>query len=42
MAQYASRYFGQDSKGLIRKPLRETKVILGDTKVLGYETATKK
>jgi hypothetical protein len=42
MAQYASRFFGQDSNGLIRKPLRETKVILGDTKVLGYETATKK
>jgi hypothetical protein len=41
MAQYASRYFGQDSSGLIRKPLRDTKVILGDPKVLGYEPATK-
>jgi hypothetical protein len=42
IAQYASRYFGQDSNGLIRKPLRETKVILGEPKVLGYESETKK
>ena len=42
MSQYASRYFGQDSDGLIRTPLRETKIILGDPKVLGYEAEPKK
>ena len=34
MAQYASRYFGQDSHGLLRKPLPEGHVTLGDLKVI--------
>jgi hypothetical protein len=42
IANYASRYFGQDSNGLIRKPMRETKVFLGEPKVLGYDPETKK
>ena len=37
MAQYASRYFGQDSHGLIRKPLPETNVSLGELKIIGVE-----
>ncbi len=35
MAQYASRYFGQDSHGLIRKPIEH--VDLGELKILGVE-----
>jgi hypothetical protein len=35
MAQYASRYFGQDTHGLVRKPLPETHVDLGEIKFLG-------
>ena len=42
MAQDASRYFGQDSKGLIRERLPDTRVILGEPKVLEYEQETKK
>jgi hypothetical protein len=42
MAQDASRYFGRDSKGLVRERLPDTRVILGDPKVLGYEQETKK
>ena len=34
MADYASKYFGQDSHGLIRKPLPEGHVELGDAKVI--------
>jgi len=35
MAQYASRYFGQDSHGLLRKPLPEGHVEVGVPKSLG-------
>ena len=42
MAENASRYFGQDSHGLIRKRLPETLVTVGEPQVLGYESATKK
>ena len=35
MAQYASRYFGHDTHGLIRKPLPETNVNLGEMKIIG-------
>jgi hypothetical protein len=42
MAQYASRYFGKDSDGLIRKPLPEVRVIIGEPKFIGYEPETKK
>jgi hypothetical protein len=41
MAQEASRYFGQDSHGLIRERLHDTQVILGEPKVLGYEPEKK-
>ena len=34
MTQYASRYFGQDSHGLVRKPLPEGQVKLGEVKVI--------
>jgi hypothetical protein len=34
MTQYASKYFGQDSHGLIRKPLPEGHVTVGETKVI--------
>lgn len=37
MAQYASRFFGQDSKGLIRDRLPEVKIIYGDPKLIKYE-----
>ena len=37
MAQYAARYFGKDSHGLVRKPLPETNVSLGEMKFLGVE-----
>ena len=42
MAQYASRFFGKDSDGLIRKPLPEVRIIIGEPKFIGYEPATKK
>jgi hypothetical protein len=42
MAENASRYFGQDSHGLIRERLPETYITFGEPKVLGYEAATKK
>ncbi len=41
MAQYASRYFGHDTHGLIRKPLPETRVDLGELKILGEEPEKK-
>jgi hypothetical protein len=41
MADYASRYFGQDTQGVIRTPLREGKVTLGEPKVLGVEPEKK-
>ncbi len=37
MAQYASRYFGRDSHGLVRKPLPETSINLGELKIIGVE-----
>ncbi len=36
MAQFASRYFGRDTHGLVRKPLKEN-VNLGELKILGVE-----
>lgn len=42
MAANASRYFGQDSHGLIRDRLPETYITFGEPKVLSYEPATKK
>jgi hypothetical protein len=41
MARFASRYFGKDSAGLIRKPLPEVRIIIGDPKFIGYEPETK-
>ena len=41
MAQHASRYFGQDSKGLIRERLPEARITLGEPKVLEYEPEKK-
>jgi hypothetical protein len=41
MAQKASGYFGQDSKGLIRERLPSTKITLGEPKVLEYEPEKK-
>jgi hypothetical protein len=41
MAKEASRYFGQDSHGIIRKPLPEGRVTLGEPKVIGYEPEKK-
>jgi hypothetical protein len=35
MAQYASQYFGQESHGLIMKPVPEGRVDVGDVKSLG-------
>jgi hypothetical protein len=37
MAEAASRFFGQNSEGLVHKPLREGHVILGELKDLGDE-----
>jgi hypothetical protein len=37
MAAYAARYFGQDSHGLIRDPLPEGRVDIGDLKSMGSE-----
>jgi hypothetical protein len=34
MTQYASKYFGQDSQGLIRKPLPQGQVTAGEPKVV--------
>jgi len=42
MIQSASRYFGQDSHGLLRKPLPATTVTLGELKTLGVESESKK
>ena len=41
MAHYASRFFGKDSDGLVRKPLPEVRIIIGEPKFIGYEPATK-
>jgi hypothetical protein len=35
MAQYASQYFGQNTQGLVRKPLPEGRVEVGEAKSLG-------
>jgi hypothetical protein len=37
MAQQAARYFGQDSKGLIRDPLPEVKIEYGEPRVIRVE-----
>ena len=37
MAQSSARYFGQDSQGLRRKPLRDEHVTLGELKVVQVE-----
>lgn len=37
IAEYASRFFGQESHGLIRKSIPEGAVRVGDLKVLGVE-----
>ena len=37
MALDASRYFGQATRGLVRKPLRDPKIELGDLKSLGLD-----
>ena len=42
MAAHAARYFGQDSGGLLRKPMPKTNVKLGELKVLEDEPAPKK
>jgi hypothetical protein len=42
MAQDAARYFGKDSKGLVRERLPDTGVIVGDPTVVGYEQEAKK
>jgi len=41
MALIASRYFGKDSDGLIRKSFTDAKVTLGEAKLVGFEPATK-
>ena len=41
MTENASQYFGQDTKGLIRKPLPEGNVKVGELKVLGVEPEKK-
>jgi hypothetical protein len=35
MVTYASQYFGQDSHGLLRRPLPEGRVDIGEAKSLG-------
>ena len=40
MSQYASRYFGQDTHGLIRRPLQEN-INLGELRILGIEPEKK-
>jgi hypothetical protein len=37
MAKYAARYFGEDSHGLLREPLPEGRVEIGNIKSLGEE-----
>jgi hypothetical protein len=40
-AKVAARYFGQDSHGLIHKPVPEGHVTVGEVKVLGIEMEKK-
>jgi hypothetical protein len=42
MTQSASRFFGQDSGGLVRKPLPATNVTLGELKTIRVEPDSKK
>lgn len=42
MAQYASRYFGQDSHGLLRTKVPEGKVLIGEPRSLGEVEAPSK
>jgi len=39
MAEQAARYFGQDSHGLLHKPLPNVRVDLGETKVIEEESS---
>ena len=41
MSHYASRYFGQSSNGLLRKPLPKESIRLDELKILGVEPDTK-
>lgn len=41
MSHYASRYFGQSSNGLVRKPLPKESIRLDELKILGVEPDTK-
>jgi hypothetical protein len=38
MTEYASPYFGQDSHGLLRKPMPEGRIDVGEPKSLGFVT----
>jgi hypothetical protein len=42
MAQYASPYFGRDSQGLLRRPVPEGRVRVGEPKALGEAEAPAK
>ena len=42
MAEFASRYFGQESNGLLRKPVSEGRVEIGEPKSLGEVDEPKK
>jgi hypothetical protein len=42
MAEYASRYFGQDSHGLLHTGVPDGKVELGDPTIIEFLTGTKK
>jgi hypothetical protein len=41
MTRYASQFFGQDTKGLVREPLPEVRVILGPLKTVELEPVSK-
>jgi hypothetical protein len=38
MTENASKYFGQDSHGVVRKPVPEGRVAVGDVKVISVES----
>lgn len=42
MSKFASRFFGKDSGGLVRKPFSEAKVSIGEATLVGYEKDEKK
>lgn len=41
MTSYAAQFFGEDSKGLLRDPLPEVRVILGPMKTVEFEPSSK-